>query len=59
MDKMVRIETLEEFYRHKFDWLPENLRQDIGQVNVFRLEDCVGLDKVPVQYGRRDFTKSA
>ena len=54
---MAKTETLEEFYQHKFDWLPDNLRQDIGHVNVFRLEDCVGLGKVPVQYSRRDFYK--
>ena len=54
---MAKTETLEEFYQHKFDWLPENLRQDIGHVNVFRLEDCVGPGKVPVQYSRRDFYK--
>ncbi|MBC3788689.1 helix-turn-helix domain-containing protein [Spirosoma utsteinense] len=54
---MAKTETLEEFYQHKFDWLPDNLRQDIGHVNVFRLEDCVGLGKVPVQYSRRDFFK--
>lgn len=54
---MAKTETLEEFYQHKLDWLPENLRQDIGHVNVFRLEDCVGLGKVPVQYSRRDFFK--
>lgn len=54
---MAKTETLEEFYRHKFDWLPDNLRQDIGHVNVFRLEDCIGPGKVPVQYSRRDFYK--
>lgn len=54
---MAKTETLEEFYQHKLDWLPDNLRQDIGHVNVFRLEDCLGLGKVPVQYSRRNFYK--
>ena len=50
-------ETLEEFYKHKFNWLPENLQQDIGHFNVFRLEDCLGPDATPVRYSRRDFYK--
>lgn len=54
---MARTETLEDFYRHKFNWLPENLKKDIGHFNVFRLEDCIGPGKEPVQYSRRDFYK--
>ncbi len=54
---MVTTESLEDFYQHKFNWLPGNLKQDIGHVNVFRLEDCVGAGAVPVQYNRRDFYK--
>lgn len=54
---MKKTETLEEFYLHKFNWLPENLKQDIGHFNVFRLEDCMGPGKPPVQYSRRDFYK--
>lgn len=50
-------ETLEEFYKEKFDWLPENIQQDIGHFNVFRLEDCIGYGSVPVHYSRRDFYK--
>jgi AraC family transcriptional regulator, transcriptional activator of pobA len=51
------METLEDFYKNKFNWLPENLQQDIGHFNVFRLEDCVGPNAVPVKYSRRDFYK--
>jgi AraC-like DNA-binding protein len=54
---MATTESLEDFYQHKFNWLPDNLKQDIGHVNVFRLEDCVGAGAVPVQYNRRDFYK--
>ncbi len=54
---MTKTETLEDFYRHKINGLPENLKQDIGHFNVFRLEDCLGPDKPPVQYSRRDFYK--
>lgn len=54
---MEKTETLEEFYKKKFNWLPENLQQDIGHFNVFRLEDCLGLGAPGVQYSRRDFYK--
>ncbi|MCC8410140.1 AraC family transcriptional regulator [Mucilaginibacter sp. UR6-1] len=50
-------ESLEDFYKSKFDWLPDNLGQDIGHFNVFRLEDCHGPNKTPVKYTRRDYYK--
>ncbi len=52
-------QTLEEFYQSKFNWLPENLQQDIGHFNVFKLEEVIagahGL--APFRYSRRDFYK--
>jgi AraC family transcriptional regulator, transcriptional activator of pobA len=56
---MSKIESLEEFYQKKMNWLPENLQQDIGHFNVFRSEDCVGPNSTPVQYTRRAFYKIA
>ncbi|MBA4058579.1 MAG: AraC family transcriptional regulator, partial [Marivirga sp.] len=56
---MAKTETLEDFYKQKFNWMPENLRKDIGHFNVFRMEDCLGPNKAPVQYSRRDFYKVA
>jgi AraC family transcriptional regulator, transcriptional activator of pobA len=47
-------ESLEEFYKRKFDWIPENLSRDIGHVNVFRLPHPM---TKPVPYRRRDFFK--
>jgi len=54
---MPKTETLEDFYRHKMNWLPENLKKDIGHFNVFKVEDCVGPGKTPVAYTRRDYYK--
>jgi AraC-like DNA-binding protein len=54
MDKM---ETLEDFYKHKFDWMPDTLRNEIGHFNIFRLEPFVGDKAQPVPYKRRDFFK--
>jgi AraC-like DNA-binding protein len=56
---MARTETLEDFYRQKMNWLPDNLQQDIGHFNVFKVEDCVGQGKTPVAYARRDYYKIA
>ncbi len=52
-----KTQTLEEFYMHKFNWLPENLKKEIGHFNVFRMEDFNGPNTQPVQYTRRDFYK--
>lgn len=57
MAKIKKTETIEEFYRQKFNWMPENLRQEIGHFNVFRIEDCVGPNSQPVAYSRRDYYK--
>lgn len=51
------IETLEDFYKKKFDWLPGDLQKNIGQFNVFRIEDCVGPNAKPVNYSRHTFYK--
>jgi len=50
-------ETIEDFYKSKFDWLPDNLQQNIGHFNVFRTEDCIGPNAKPVNYSRRSFYK--
>lgn len=47
-------ESLEDFYKRKFDWIPESLTKDIGHVNVFRLPHPASK---PVPYRRRDFFK--
>ncbi len=54
---MEKIETIEEFYKRKFDWMPDNLKNEIGHFNVFNLEPFVGDKAQPVPYKRRDFYK--
>lgn len=51
-------ESIEDFYKQKFNYLPDNLKQDLGHFNVFRIEDCYkdGV-AVPISYSRRDFYK--
>lgn len=54
---MEKIETIEEFYKKKFDWMPGNFKNEIGHFNVFNLEPFVGEKAQPVPYKRRDFYK--
>jgi len=54
---MNKVESIEEFYKRKFNWLPENIRNEIGHFNVFRLEPFVGDKAQPVPYKRRDYYK--
>ncbi len=55
--EMTKVETIEQFYKRKFDWVPQNLRNEIGHFNVFRLDPYVGKNAQPVPYSRRDFFK--
>lgn len=54
---MEKIETIEEFYKRKFDWIPDNIRNEIGHFNVFNLEPFLGDNPKPVPYKRRDYYK--
>lgn len=54
---MSKVETIEEFYKNKFNWIPENLKNELGHFNVFNLEPLVE-GKLPlIPYKRRDFYK--
>lgn len=50
-------ESLEDFYKRKFDWLPENLKNEIGHFNLFPLEPYAEGNIKPLPYKRRDFYK--
>ena len=54
---MDKIEKVEDFYERKFNWIPENIRNEIGHFNVFELDPFVGSNAKPVPYKRRDFYK--
>ncbi|WP_407524774.1 helix-turn-helix transcriptional regulator [Lacibacter sp. MH-610] len=55
--EMRKVETIEEFYKRKFNWVPETMNKEIGHFNVFRLDPYVGSRAQPVPYSRRDFYK--
>ncbi|WP_128545446.1 helix-turn-helix domain-containing protein [Larkinella soli] len=54
---MERTERLEDFYQHKLNWMPDNLKKEIGHFNVFRIDDFVGCNARPIPYSRKDFFK--
>jgi len=55
--EMSKIETIEEFYQRKFDWIPDNIRNEIGHFNVFQHEPVEPGKTKPLPYKRRDFYK--
>ncbi|GAB2606555.1 helix-turn-helix domain-containing protein [Spirosoma areae] len=54
---MDMVESIEEFYNRKLDWMPDTIRNEIGHFNVFPLDPFVGDRAKPVPYKRRDFYK--
>jgi AraC family transcriptional regulator, transcriptional activator of pobA len=56
-NSMEKSETLLEFYKRKFDWLPENIKNEIGHFNLFKHEPYVEGNPVSIPYRRRDFYK--
>jgi len=54
---MDKSESLADFYQKKLNWMPEQIRNEIGHFNVFRLEPFTGDNTKPIPYKRRDFYK--
>lgn len=54
---MEKIETIADFYNRKLDWMPDNIRNEIGHFNVFRHEPVEPGKTKPLPYKRRDFYK--
>lgn len=54
---MDKIESIEEFYKRKVTWLPDNLRREIGHFNVFKVEPVGKGGARPHPYKRRDYFK--
>ncbi|MHA7058828.1 helix-turn-helix domain-containing protein [Aquimarina sp. M1] len=48
---------LEEFYSEKLNWVPKNLKTEIGHFNVFNIEEFAGIDPKPMPYSRKDYYK--
>ena len=55
--EMKSVESLEEFYQRKFEWVPEKLDQELGHFNMFPLEPWQDGQPPSIPYRRRDFYK--
>jgi AraC family transcriptional activator of pobA len=54
---MSKIESIQEFYKEKHEWMPDSLLNEIGHFNVFKLDPYVGSKARPVPYKRREYFK--
>lgn len=54
---MSTTETIADFYQNKFSLVPNDLQENLGHFNVFRLEDCHREHNRQMTYSRRDFYK--
>lgn len=54
---MNKTETLEDFYKERFNGIPENLWSEIGHFNVFVFDDLGGCSVKPVAFSRRGYYK--
>lgn len=50
-------QSIEDFYHEKLDWIPANLKKDMGHFNVFRLADVLGKPHGPMPYRRIEYFK--
>jgi AraC family transcriptional activator of pobA len=50
-------ESLEDFYKYKFNILSDNFKKDTGQFNIFRIEDRIESKTTTPTYIRRNFYK--
>jgi AraC family transcriptional activator of pobA len=54
---MDKSQSIEAFYQDKLNWIPANLKKEMGHFNVFALDDFVGCHAKPIPYSRKDFYK--
>ncbi len=57
ISNMNQVESIEEFYRRKFNWLPADIHSQIGHFNVFHHQHVDPGKTNPLPYRRRDFYK--
>ena len=52
---MKSLETIQEFYKTRHNWIPSEIRSNIGHFNVFKLDPFIGKNAKPLEYRRRDW----
>lgn len=51
------MESLDQFYKNKSQWIPKSLQTEIGHFNIFKLQPYVAGQPTKIPYQRRDFYK--
>jgi AraC-like DNA-binding protein len=54
---MEPIQSLEEFYNQKLNFIPDNLKKEMGHFNVFNMDAFLGTHAKPIPYSRKDYFK--
>ena len=49
--------SLEGFYAENLNWIPENIKTEIGHFNIFRIDEFAGPSPKPMPYSRKDYYK--
>ena len=53
---MKKLESIQEFYESRFQWIPNDIRNNFGHFNVFPLQSpVIGAGAKPLPYGRREW----
>lgn len=52
---LCRREKIEDIYRERNEWLPNDLRNELGHFNVFRLDRDIGKSAKPSPNRKRDW----
>lgn len=53
---MKKIESIQAFYKSRYQWIPPEISNNLGHFNVFPLEHpAIGKDAKPLEYGRREW----
>lgn len=54
---MEKTHTIQDFYQDKLNWMPGNIKKELGHLNVFKLDDFNGPCAKAVPYSRKDYFK--
>lgn len=53
---MRKSESIQAFYKERFQWIPTEIRNNIGHFNVFQLQyPIIGKGAKDLEYGRREW----
>ena len=53
---MNKLLSIQEFYKTRYQWIPDEIRINLGHFNVFPLESpAIGEGAAPLPYGRREW----